>query len=198
MKSWELEPKTLRLTQRARGQAETSLRVPALRCAFASLPRYFRARTVGWFMASSNNRWSGPWESSGGASRALGEIVRSRRAGHASGRPLNFTVRRHVIFDSVATLSTHHTPGCRCPCGSADRDRPRCVGQLLFGDTRTLPVAIRCSHGVYFSLHRPGHTSGIFPLSPLRELVFSTILVDDTQGWAQLRPLRPAAVSWRL
>jgi hypothetical protein len=60
MKSWELEPKTLRLTQRARGQAETSLRVPALRCAFISLPRYFRARTVGWFMASSNNRWSGP------------------------------------------------------------------------------------------------------------------------------------------
>ena len=129
------------------------------------------------------------------APRAPEDSVRPRPPFDVVVRPLNFTVRRHAIFGSVATLSTHHTLGCRRPCSSAGRDRPRCVGQLLFGDTRTLVVAIRCSHGVCFSLHGLGHTSRIFSLSPLREPVFSTILVENTQGWAQLRPLRPAALS---
>jgi hypothetical protein len=129
------------------------------------------------------------------ALRVPGESVGPRPLSGVVVRPLNFTVRRHVIFGSVATLSTHHTLGCRCPWGSAGRDRPRCVGQLLFGDTYTRCVPIRCSRCQWSSIYRHGRTAGIFSLPPLREPLFSTVLVDNSQRRAQLRPLWPAALS---
>src|SRR5262249_14077959 len=57
--------------------------------------------------SSGNNRWSGPWPMGGYAPRALEDGVHPRLQSGASGRPLNFTVRRHAMGQIVPPRRTY-------------------------------------------------------------------------------------------
>ena len=120
--------------------------------------------------------------------------MRPRLQSGACARPLNFTVRRHVLLGRLATLPNHdalrHRRTRRGACGRG----PQRLGEVSSGNTLTRwAVGVRISF-VWASRPRPVRNASVFSVSALWKAVFPNLLVDNTPGRAQLRALWPEAL----